>query len=437
MSSITLDIIPEQFKQDRNIAPFIVRSIELESANPVVSYYCKIYVLEYIFNGKLHVDSKETESFAVTLLEDIERIRNNEEDEALHKVLSDKNLSISVVLTFAYKLFNSCLESVSNYKGYEKVSLAQKMRATLNFLQVLSVFTGNEEFDIDYAKLTGGKASTPSEFEILNKEKIKIIKFQLTRLIKDEIPIKDDDQELEDELNQELENFSTGTEKIEGDNEELSLPGVPGTAPHSNHNNDLELSTFDDENSIQHIAPPDGNDIGLPSAPTFINDSSEPLDENNGIGSTSPSFENQDGNDAESTSDHRSTEVNLPGAPHFSPDDSNEVKLPGVPKFLPDEDITHINKSSFIKVFPPGKLGSLPPKAEVPKPELNPINSPREHITRESIDAIIDKNELIAKIQKHSKFAISALNYEDLKTAEDELTKALDLLKLVKQQEQA
>lgn len=46
----------------------------------------------------------------------------------------------------------------------------------------------------------------------------------------------------------------------------------------------------------------------------------------------------------------------------------------------------------------------------------------------EQLNGMMDRSDRIEKAQKCAKYAISALNYEDIATARDELTKAMDLL---------
>ncbi|KAK6455549.1 Vta1 like-domain-containing protein [Scheffersomyces xylosifermentans] len=411
-SSITLDSIPESLKADKSVTPYIARSVELHSVNPIVSYYCKIYVLEYILVNKLHTTSKDIEVFTIQLLDDTESIKKSTEDESLHKALNEKSLAISVVLSFSYKLFNSCLESLSNYsRTTNKAALVGKFRATLNFLSLLSIFTNNEDPSVDWSKLTGGKASDSKQFETLNKEKIKILKFQLSKLIKDEIPFKGEEineQDLEDELNKELEAL--------GDS--LKLPGVPTVL--------ADISSPEEKDS----------NFKLPGAPNFLPDDAEDAKDLNGHTAEdlpqTPSFLD----DEEPTDD---ADVSLPGVPHFAPDDSDtnsDVKLPGAPKYLPDDDITHINKSSSIQVFPPGlekrrtSSVSTSRKASV----TTAAQHPHHHITKENIAAIVDTSEQISKVQKHAKFAISALNYDDIDTAEKELLQGLELLRILKAQ---
>ncbi|CAI1584232.1 hypothetical protein SEUBUCD646_0L02420 [Saccharomyces eubayanus] len=62
---------------------------------------------------------------------------------------------------------------------------------------------------------------------------------------------------------------------------------------------------------------------------------------------------------------------------------------------------------------------------EVPPPSPSPAH---KSYSKDELANIMDKSSKIEQIQKLAKYAISALNYEDLPTAKDELTKALELL---------
>ena len=448
-SQITVDSVPEALKADKSVSPFIARSVELESVNPVVSYYCKFYVLEYILLNKLHTKSEEIQTFTIALLDTTEAIKKSTEDESVHKVLNDRSLSLSMVLSFSYKLFNSCLESLSNFtRSTNKPALVGKFRATLNFLLLLSIFTSNDDSTVDWNKLTGGKASDAKLFEALNKEKIKVLKYQLSKIIKDEIEYKDEptDLELEEELNKEFGNQNEGIDQEShaphddddddiGQNREKNkeLPSAPTEL--------VDLSGLDDVSAKKEDEGQELDTFKLPGAPLFLPDVSTSTNEANGFPLT-PLFLDDD--DIADAKDVKATggdaDVSLPGVPHFPPEDSdsnNEVKLPGAPKYLPDDDITHINKSSSIQVFPPDpekKRTSSVSSSRKPSTTHSSAQAHHHHITKENIAAIVDTSELISKVQKHAKFAISALNYDDIDTAEKELLQGLELIRLLKAQ---
>lgn len=403
-------VVPDSLKADKTISAFVLRSLELENSNPVISYYCKIYVLEYILSNKLHTTGKDVEAYTVQLLDETEALKTNvdPENEGLHKVLNDKNLSLSVVMGFSYKLFNSCLEDLSKYDGSNKPQLVVKFRACLNFLTLLGIFYNKPDESIDYSKFSGGKANDAQSFGAINNDKIKLLKYRLSILLKDEVPIKgqsNTEKELEDELEQELNKIKQQDENedLKTNDKSLNLPVPPKFI--DTHDEDVDGNLDKEENSVEE----ESNEPSLPVAPSFIEDEET----------------------TQSTS-----QLNLPGAPRFLPEDeevenTSDVKLPGAPLFLPDDDISHINKDSSITVIPPNE--NKPAPVHKPKKQPTLVKSNHANTTPQDINAIVDKAEAIAKIQKHAKFAISALNYEDLKTAEKELLEGLALLRKVPQ----
>lgn len=374
--SVPVADVPDSLKKDRDVAPIIARARELQSVNPVVSYYCQIYVLEHILSKKLHSNDKDVETFVVSLLDHTEMIKNDTLNEEVHKVLASRQLSVNLVFLFAFKLFNSCLEDLSNYDGSNKIQLASKLRATINFFTVLKVFTGEDESTIDFSNTTGGSCSTKQEFDAFNKTKLKTLKWQLTKLSKDEVPLK-------------------------GENDELA---------------ELEKLTLDDESTQQQLSENEQPDV-----PLNLSDSAD--------------------NDATKSNEDEGNAFNLPRAPKYDPKaedalDDNEVRLPGAPSFLPDDDLSHINKDSSIQVFKSEERApSQDHRPQEPSKPFKPSNRENHKpITRDEVNSIVDRTDQIARIQKHAKFAVSALNYEDLETAEKELLDGLALLRAVKDQ---
>ncbi|CAN3363693.1 hypothetical protein DICA2_E13454 [Diutina catenulata] len=342
--------VPEELQNNKNVAPYLARARELAEANPVVSYYCLIYVLEYILSHKLHTESKAVETYTVQLLDDTESAKNSDE---LKEVLDNKQLCVTAVASFAYKLFNQCVSAAA---PANKQAAIAKIRATINFLTVLSVFTANE--GIDWAKVSGGTATTGEEFEQLNNKKIKVLKVQLVKVIKSQ------DTDLEAELD-ELAPEGKGLSEEPPEEEAPVLPEPP--------------KFIDDDTP------------SLPSAPSALDD--EPS-------------------------------LSLPGAPRTNPDDDSEIGLPSAPHYLPDDDLSGITKSSAISVIHPDDHkepapGPVPRRTSfVPKSDAVPV-------TKETVSEIMNRTDAIAQVQKHAKFAISALNYEDVDTATKELQQAL------------
>ena len=57
-------------------------------------------------------------------------------------------------------------------------------------------------------------------------------------------------------------------------------------------------------------------------------------------------------------------------------------------------------------------------------------------LTKEGIKQILNRDDTITQVQKHAKFAQSALQFEDFSEAEKQLTQGLELLKILRKQEE-
>lgn len=388
---ISANSVPESLRLNKDVLPFINRSIELQEVHPVVSFYCKIYVIEHILKQKLYADDDRIHTFTLALLDETESIKKAEDGSSLNEVLRSRQLSLNALFVFAFKMFNSCLEDLQNYDGVSKAKIGSKIKAVLNFWSLLLLFYEQTEDIVDYSNTTGGQCLTSEEFKTFCKEKQKTLKFQLSRLIKNEIPVKNGDEELERELEQ-----MTITES--------QAMNVDDDVNENREKVESEL--------VENVHDEDVGDV--------------------------------DENDAVEEDKINTEEFTLPGAPSFDPSNDSDggnfgPKLPGAPRFLPDADLTHINKKSSVVMFSPKspesrsasepKITKTVPEPEMKKHQNSTIKSSGAYVTKENLVSILDFSEQITKIQKHAKFAISALNYEDLATAEKELLQGLELLR--------
>lgn len=85
-------------------------------------------------------------------------------------------------------------------------------------------------------------------------------------------------------------------------------------------------------------------------------------------------------------------------------------------------------KTTLLLLLLPTPGDVAPPKPTLPSPQRK-VSSPAK-IVAKPVDpkTVLDEDALIKQAQKHAKFAISALNYEDKETALKELQAAMDLL---------
>lgn len=125
---------------------------------------------------------------------------------------------------------------------------------------------------------------------------------------------------------------------------------------------------------------------------------------------TSPSLSSRNGQ-------HPSAPPDLPDFSSFTGDaPSGPISDPRRPPSLPSQPPTSVPAQR------PNASRSVPPPASVPPAASAPVSEAWQPEPN-NIDPMV-----ISAAQKHAKWAISALNYEDLETAKVELRKALSLI---------
>ena len=108
---------------------------------------------------------------------------------------------------------------------------------------------------------------------------------------------------------------------------------------------------------------------------------------------------------------------------------------PGPPGSATGEDASTtqpLNSANVPKISSPSAPNEEPAKrTSLTPPKYAPLKqAPQSHSATDTTASIMKYDTMtLEKAQKHSKFAISALQYEDIKTAVDNLEKALALLK--------
>lgn len=280
----------------------LARSKELEKADPVISYYCKLYAVEEIIRRGLHQDDPEVAEFASQLMDEIETLRqespalNSEQSQA---ILKDDVAAQAYIEGFATKVFAKADREVRDHKTTK--GTPGTFLASVTFFELLKVFGDTLEKDIS--------------------DKIKYAKYHAARILKA---------------------FKTG--------EDPNLYEPP-------EDGDEEKQLNDELHELE-------------------------VEQNHGTGI-----------------DHTEQASSEP-----SNEEPSQPVLPSAPATQP---------------VAPRSFSQSPPISA-------PL--PAKSVTVEDVKKIMNETEKITSAQKHAKFAISALNYEDKDTAIKELTKALELL---------
>ncbi|KAG5355064.1 Vacuolar protein sorting-associated protein VTA1-like protein [Yarrowia sp. B02] len=328
------------------ITPYLAKAKETHTADPIVSYHCKLYAAQQIVDQGLHQKDTEAAVFTGNLLDEIEKLK--EEDPVLvsekgQAVIADDTVASSYVEAFALKIFARADKQVRE-KTSSKAT-AQMFFAAATFFEVVKLFG---ELDKDVV------------------DKIKYAKFHAARILRtlkagedpNDFTVEDEEQTVDEFIGEE--------------------------APKTTEEEEAELP---EEEQIKRMMAQMKQEAG-------VDDSVDPLD-----------------NDASS---HASKALS-------SNDDPFSNIPPAPPTFLPEDNAPPAPPSNL-----PGDVP--PPKPELPSPQRK-VSSPAK-IVAKPVDpkTVLDEDALIKQAQKHAKFAISALNYEDKETALKELQAAMELL---------
>lgn len=351
------------------IRPLIARYNEIYRAEPIVGYFCLMLAVQQVLDSQLHTENSTVAEFASYLMNTLEEIKSDKNllnNEKALAVLDTDGHSQEYIMNFATGIFDKA----------ELNTLTQKVsKSTAASFAAAAVFLGLEAIWNPLSEKT--------------KEKIKFSKFQAARILR-AIKAGEDPNTL-----YEIQNPDTDEEK------ELNAIPDKSEPQLEDHDPTVERATEDDiqENGDYHQTPhpkdsdhvdSDGelnSELGLPEAPK----------------------------------DNPEADVTLPQAP--SSKLSDDITLPQAPNNIPDEP-SHEESPPHIKP-------SLPPK-EPNKTEANPVKHAQSVFNpsqNKSPAEIMVLTKSTGDAQKHAKYAISALNYDDVSTAISELEKAIELLR--------
>ena len=363
------------------------RDFEVVGLN-IIGYYLRLYAVEEILTEKDR--SNELTKIATDQLDAIENFKNeiNSDDtgetDSIKVLLNDQEKAKVYVLNFAMSLYNGKLLQLK--EGPWDMDLRRGLWCSIDLIGCI---------------LHLWKDTITNEDQL--KKKIKYCKVYLSKLAKGEIggvEGKRAEEKLDyadfisadsfvDDINK--------TDKSPGEKEVNSLIERVTSEENDATNREPETAEILSEDEIDYQKPPTENEIkNLIARAKALEDGDE--------------------------EDKRQEETPEGSSLNFEP---SSFKLPSVPNFKPRDLPTFIDDdedaTENLDVEDANMLNnSLSTEEE--------IRAPVAQYSKDEIMNMMDRSEKIEQIQRLAKYAISALNYEDLHTAKDELTRALKLL---------
>nr|OQO17013.1 hypothetical protein B0A51_17392 [Rachicladosporium sp. CCFEE 5018] len=378
---------------------FATRAAQLEKFRPIVTYWCEYYILQIILNKQLHTTSEEVSNYAVHLMDKLEAYKS---ENAANDAVVDDVAAKAYVENFALGTF---ARAETEQRGnVVKRQTADTFQAAATFLDLLSIWGA---LDVEaaakskFAKFHALRiARALKEGKDPNETNPKVEEPALPKEPDDEV-----EQELKDLEREGREaTYRPPTVESAPDSHQasraisasrgsppLSLPTQPSDEPHAGgaqDRNPADVDAEDEPESASRTASVGGG--YFPSVPTGTSG-----DAHHGTAADPPS----------------DTTFAAPSA-----DPSDFYSLPPSAPALPVHSIPSPPTPQAPIQPPPQPYSQIPPRPAAPTPTA----------TRPS--ALRTDDDSVMAAQKHAKWAISALNFEDVPTAVAELKRALESL---------
>ncbi|KAF8743665.1 hypothetical protein AX14_001201 [Amanita brunnescens Koide BX004] len=397
MSSQTLLGLSPPTQELKPIVPFLQRAHEVRQQHPIIAYWCAYYAAQQ----GIAIQAKDASSrlFLFSLLDLLEKMK--QEIEPIDAI-DNEAAGCAYVENFALRVFS--LADNEDRQGNATRATAKTFLVAASFLEVLNVFPKTEVSDsID--------------------EKIRYAKWKAADIAKA---------------------FREGRAPVPGPAAPAAEPAVEKTLelPSSDQTNTADVHA--NETASQDRAPRtawvseelEGRSTPVPETPPVLQ---RPVDID--VIPAAPSFPTEVDLDWDAaatasppqTADHHIPPFPQPPSPPPVPSASPYVPLggglqplpppvPSAPPYVPpDAGLRH----------PPPPVPSAPPYIP-PDTGLRPPPALPVHISAPPPSVPSSPEELtpslVVKIQRHCRFAISSLDYEDAEQAKKELRAALELL---------
>jgi len=402
-----------------DIARFAVRGAQLEKIEPPIAYWCDYWVLQNIFSRGLHNTDDACKAYAVSLMDKVEKLKADHPDS---DAIREDAVAKMYVEAFGLKTFYKADNAIRN-KSTNKQT-ADTFQAAYTFLDLLQIWP-------------------PVDPDITSK--IRFAKFQAVRILK-AIKAGEDPN-----LTNPLPPDEAKPPALDpNDPEVLAITGgtATGAAPGMSMA-DFQASAEDASDDGDESAPIPRPQPAQPPRPTSSDGPQAlppyPNEHSSKATQAMPEDDETEGFYDATTKPDVSPLAPSDGGGYFprAPNGNGETAapdLPGPPSNIPGER-AGLHLPSTPADAPSQPFVRPPPTYREPSPISPPVIAPnaarefwrsappptvRTPAPPEQLPSSHEVNEeAMTRAQKHARFAISALNFEDVPTAVKELRAAL------------
>ncbi|KAJ5807855.1 Vacuolar protein sorting-associate Vta1 N-terminal [Penicillium riverlandense] len=402
--------IPAALKS-ADIGRFALRAAQIERVKPVVAYWCNFHIVNQIIQRALHKADDEVNLYTTNLVEKLEQFRNENPD---NDTLTDKDAAHAFVEQFGLEVFNRAEAAMTANKVTKQT--ADTFQAAATFLELLQIW-GEPDPEI--------------------AGRIKFAKYHAVRIVK-AIKAGQDPNESNPAPKEETDEAVTAPEVQEFDElvaEQASKPRQPSVEEIPDESDHLGPHLARQSALDESLHPSRAS--SLPRQPAASTTASEP---------DIPSVPlNPPGSPPQTTDEPSAGDLELPSTPGNIGSSSALPQLPDTPGSGARD--TTIPPSNAFQSFPPPSAGPrstapdpasfydpsnasahIPPPA-APRPPVAPLPTrapPAAAPSSQPSHGVDDQS--ISLAQKHARWAVSALTFDDVNTAIKELRNSLKYL---------
>ncbi|SCU95236.1 LAMI_0F01618g1_1 [Lachancea mirantina] len=364
-----------------NIRQLLRTCRDFENALPIVGYYIKLFAVEEILSSPSRNDEM-TES-ATLLLDEIENFKNSPQDEATRQLLEDQTKAKTYVMNFTLSLYNEQLAKIQAEKFDN--DLRRALRCCIDLLgTILGLWKDSQ--------LSEGE---PDQCY----KKIKICKFYLSKLAKGELTSKSPSADVAETSDEDIDDLLAKLkqrDEVEPDTE-VQKAAAQGKQEEAREEKEEHLTR-----SLDHFQALANSFKDIPTGDSDIENEKQEDEEAEALLQQLRKMEASDNTAEQNESEIAKTEAHMPV---FLDDDESSLEAATAP--IVEEKDARFNASAM---------------TEHPAPIAKP------KYTKEDLDGMLQREQDVSQIQKMARYAISALNYEDFKTAKKQLQDALEVL---------
>lgn len=411
------DQVPQALKQaDIILYKTATRAAQLQSVKPIVAYWCEYWVVNQILAKNLHSTDGDILNYTTMLMDRLEQIKN---EYATEDAISDDATAQAYIEQFAQETLDRAERVIKANKVTQQT--ASTFDAALTFFNLVNIW---------------GPADTETQ------QKIKYAKWNAARITKaikegkdpnESNPKKEDlppQQPALDPTDPEVQAFGSPSEQqtfkpvtVE-DAPDPDLPHGPAV---------LSLPSAPDDDELKLPSAPGYGDQAAPDTlpgyfdppPSLPSPVSPPSQDPLNFTPSAPSAPQTWTPTPPAASSFQPPSSAPSGPPTFAPSPSSTAAVVPPPTSPP-------TNPNFTNMPPPSANVSrpiVPPPTNIGSSGAAPVASGGPNWASQPVVVNFTADDAaMSQAQKHAKWAISALNFEDVPTAVRELRRALETL---------